>query len=392
MLYCFDKNLPFDYSKIEMALAKKDGNGILYDSELKIFTDFSGNKIDINEKVLFPRTGVAQIFEMNDTILKNGGKLRVSNEEIDKLIKWPKYYKTQRKMKIYFGSDLINPKIIKEIENELGETFFIKTIEKNFSSIIPISLLKDKNCVFYKALLYHLEDKFIVSEPVEILDDEYGLKEYRCFVINNEPHSISRFTTEVFHQIDASILKKLQKIISSMIGIFPSDYVVDLMEYKSNQKKYIDVVEFNPIHSSGPFLYNSILEKSEDILHIKNIKKISKEFITNIENCSMKGQMINERGNLYDIRDGFSSDLRSIYLVGDRGIIFAENRELTVECFAKKATQPEWTPMESDEELLAKEVGMDIFEDFPEIPEEETEEMLASLTRLLKEQREKHKA
>ena len=47
MLYCFDKNLPWDYSKREMAISKMNQNGILYDNKLKIFTDFDGNIIDI---------------------------------------------------------------------------------------------------------------------------------------------------------------------------------------------------------------------------------------------------------------------------------------------------------------------------------------------------------
>lgn len=391
MIYCFDKRLPFDYSKTEMALAKKAGNGILYDDELGIFTDFSGNKVDIKGKTLFTRTGVAQIYDMNNSILKNGGKLRANNQEIDKMLEWSKHYKTKRKIEIYSGSDLINSETINEIEKKFGEFVFFKTMEKNFSSIIPISLLKDDKCVFYKALLYHLKDKFIISEPVKIISDEYGLKEYRCFVINNEAYSISRFTTQVFHQIDVSVLDKLQEIISSMKGTFSSDYVVDLMEYESNQEKYIDVVEFNSIYSSGPFLYNSILEKSEDILHTKNIRNISKEFIANINNCSMKGKMINERGNLYDIKDGFSSDLKSIYITGDRGVIFFEDWELTVENFAKNVEQLEWEPIESDEELLNKCSEEDQFQEFTNLrlTEQQAKEYTLSLSKLLNEQRKK---
>lgn len=388
MIYCFDKRLPFDYSKSEMALAKKAGNGILYDGELGIFTDFSGNKVDISEKNLFPRTGVTQIYEMNESILKHGGKPIISNEEINKIVNWPKYYKTKRKMKIYLGSDLINPEVINEIEKEFGQEFFIKTAEKNFSGIVPISLLKDKECVFYKALQYHLEDSFIISEPINILNDQYGVKEYRCFVINNEPYNISRFTTKVFHQIDIVVLERLKEIIASMEGIFSGNYVVDLMEYESNQEKYIDVVEFNPIHGSGLFLYNSVLEKSEDILHTKNIRNISKEFITQIDNCKMEGQVINAHGNLYDIRDGFSSDLRSIYLTGERGVIFAEDWELTVECLTKNATQVEWEEIESDEKLLNQYSEEDRFQELINLglTEQQAKEYALSLSKLLNEQ------
>lgn len=392
MLYCFDKDLPFEYSKSEMALTKKEGNGILYDYKLSIFTDFLGNEIDIKGKKIFPRTGASQIYAMNEAISNHGGKLLISSEEINKIIDWPKYYKTKRNMSIFLGTDLINPNIINEIENKFGKEIFIKTLKKNFSSVIPISLLKDSECVFYKALQYHLDDKFIISDSIKIISDEYGAKEYRCFVINNEPYNISRFTTEIFHHIDSSVLEKLNEIIATMKNIFPNSYVVDLMEYETNKGKFIDVVEFNPIHCSGLYLYNSVLEKSKDILHTKNIRRISKEFIPKIARCKMEGQVINafnNDGNLYEIRNGFSSDLRSVYLTGERGIIFAMDVNMTVECFAKKATAFEWERIISNEDLCQNSSDIELEQELSSygVSEEEQKKMIASLKRLLKEEK-----
>lgn len=378
MLYCFDKNLPFDYSKSEMAIAKKEDKGILYDGEFEIFTDFFGNEVNISGKTIFPRTGVAQIYTMNEAIIKRGGIPVLSNNEIDKIIYWSKYYQTKRKMKTYLGKDLINPKVIHEIEKEFGQVFFMKTTMKNFSDIISISLLKNPKCVFYKALQYHLEDEFIISEPIKIESDQYGLKEYRCFVINNEIYNISRFTTEVFHEIDSLVLEKLKEIIALTKEFFSGYYVVDLMEYEWNRKKYIDVVEFNPIHSSGLYLYNSVLEKSEDILHTLNKKRIAKEFFPQYDNCKMDGQMINDcHGHLYNIKEGFSNDLKSIYLIGNRGLVFSEGGALTIECLAKNVEDFKWDIIESDEELLNCNSN-----DFSE--NEEAKEMSGKIARLLK--------
>ena len=83
MLYCFDKNLPWDYSKREMAISKMNQNGILYDNKLKIFTDFDGNIIDIKSKLIFPRTGETQIHDMNDEIIKQGGIPIMSNNDVE---------------------------------------------------------------------------------------------------------------------------------------------------------------------------------------------------------------------------------------------------------------------------------------------------------------------
>ncbi len=53
----------------------------------------------------------------------------------------------------------------------------MKTKEKKFSGVIDIDLLKDEECVFYKALSNHKEDEFIISEKIDIKCDQYGKKE-----------------------------------------------------------------------------------------------------------------------------------------------------------------------------------------------------------------------
>lgn len=176
-------------------------------------------------------------------------------------------------------------------------------------------MLLDRECAFYKALLYHLDDDFIISKKVNILEDEYGQKEYRFFVINNEVYNISRCTTSILHRIDSDILNEALRVIESLKGVFPGYYVVDLMEYELDKKRYIDVVEFNTISSSGLYLYNSCLKKSSDLLH-QDINKIAEEFADNIDKCSTLGKVLNDASNLYNMKDSFANHLRSICLFG----------------------------------------------------------------------------
>lgn len=212
MIYCFDTRLPWDYSKKEKEEAKINGNGILYDSKLKKFMDYSENIIDIKGKLIFPRTGAAQIHDMNEEIVRQGGRTVVTNEQINIIENWPNYYFDKKNSKIIKGSELIDIDIIKEIDSSYGQEIFIKTKLKNFSAVIPIELLLDKDCAFYKTLLYHLDDDFIISKKVDIIEDEYGKKEYRCFIVNGEIYNISRFTTSVLHSIDLKILNELEKL------------------------------------------------------------------------------------------------------------------------------------------------------------------------------------
>ena len=106
MIYCFDKDLPWDYSKKEMKISKKKGNGILYDSFLKRFIDFNGNIYDIKEKTVFPRTGVYQIYSMNNEIIRQGGIPIVNNEQLEMIDNWPIYYKDNKKSRIIKGCNL----------------------------------------------------------------------------------------------------------------------------------------------------------------------------------------------------------------------------------------------------------------------------------------------
>lgn len=277
MIYCFDKNLPFKYSKIEMKICKDLNIGILYDSQTKTFTDYEGNLVDIKGKLILARSGSTQIYDLNEQIVKQGGIPIVTTEQIKMVFDWPNHYQTKRKTKIIKGRDLIEQSKIVEIENEYGNTIFIKTKMKNFSDIISTELIKDKECVFYKALQYHLDEDFIISENVNPSLDEYGIKEYRCFVVNNEIYNISRFTDNILHKIDEQVFNKAQEIVDSMKNKFPNCYSFDLFEYQMGENIYIDVVEFNPIHATGLYLYNSVIKKSDDILH-NNVSTISEEF------------------------------------------------------------------------------------------------------------------
>lgn len=383
MLYCFDSRLPFDCSQAEMAISKINGNGILYDNVLKIFMDFDGNEIDIHGEIIFPRTGVTQIYEMNNEIVNHGGIPIVTNDEIHQIENWPNYYETKRKTKVLKGSDLINLDVILKLELTYGEELFLKTTEKNFSSVIPLTLLKDSECAFYKALSHHLDEKFIVSEKVDVVEDKYGKKEYRCFVVNNQVYNISRFTTDVFHKIDNEVLEKANEIVKMLESNFPKCYVLDLFEYQVDDSICLDVVEINPIHSSGLFLYNSVMriEKNNDILH-SDLRKISREFIEKVDECSVDGSVINDRESLYEVCGSFAGDLRSICLTGNVGLAFSFYTNLSIKDFARHTKIYDFGNMEpiSDEDLLMDD---DTF--FSELVSEgASSEMIDKLQKLLR--------
>lgn len=358
MLYCFDKRLNFDYTEGEIAVTKLNNNGIYYDSIKKIFTDYNGNEIDIKDKVIFSRTGSTQIYDMNREIEKNGGIPIVGSEEVKQVDSWPNHYNTKRKTIILTGRDLLDHSIITKIETEFGKEIFFKTREKDFHDIIQLDLLKDLESAFYKTLTHHLDDEFIISEKVNIESDKYGLKEYRCFVVNNQLMNISRMTVNLFHTVEEEIIETAQEIIKNLeLSNYPDYYSFDIFVYKKSGQRVIDVVEFNPIHAAGLYLYNSVIEKSTDYAH-KNQNNIAREFIDSIDECSTEGDVINDRDNDYNRPNSFSKDLRSICITGELGLEFTTYR-ITKKDYARHQQKQSrrFTLIEDDEDLFRSSGG-----------------------------------
>lgn len=354
MLYCFDNKLDFDYSKREMAVAKINNNGIFYDSTLKTFLDYEGNEVDIKDMLLFPRTGWSQIYDMNYAIVEHGGHPILTNEEIDIVVSWPNYFKTIRGMRIVKGKDLLVPSIIDDIERSYGNEIFFKTKDKDFHDVISIDLLRDPECAFYKTILHHLEDEFIISEEIDVVNDNYGVKEYRCFVVNGELMNISRMTVSVFHSIEQDVLNKAMEVVNKLSDPFPKSYSFDLLEYEKDGERIIDVSEFNPIHEAGLYLYNSVMSKSEDILH-SNMKSISYEFIDMLDQCSFDGSVINDRKNEFDGPNTFSNDLISICINGDVGLQYTTLYIDSSDYSRHEGMLNDFAVIDSDAELFSAE-------------------------------------
>lgn len=351
MIYCFDKDCNFEYTNEEKELARTVGTAILYDKDTGNFTDFESNPVDIKGCVLFPRTGSTQIYDMNDAIVKSGGTPVITNEEIDKIISWPEYVLVNRIVKVYKGYELLDSNVIAQLESNLGKEIFFKTKKKDFSDIVDISLLKNQNCVFYKALDAHKDDEFIVSEAVEVLSDELGIEEYRVFVINGSVMNISRMTTNVFHKVPSDVCDYVSFIVASLKGKFPTCYSFDVFRVNHNGNKKLDISEFNPIHAAGPYLYNSIVTKTNDLEH-SNMEDISYEFRDNIDECVYDGQVINNRINIYRIPKSFSVDLRSIAIHGNLGLTFTTYPMNKAMYANTKPLFASFTPLESDDDLL----------------------------------------
>lgn len=296
---------------------KENRNVCFYDSEEDMFLDSNMNPFTIDKKTIVPLCYIGVETKFFNAIKNKGGIIPCGLDNISDVHHWCSFYKTKRKTKIFKGKDLINEEVLTQIEKEYGKKIFFKTIEKAYSGKVKIEDLKNNRTLIYTALSLHPEDEFMISEYINLSDDEIGTKEYRIFVYNNQILNISRHTEFVLHKIDKNILSKALKVVEEMKNkAFPSSYVLDLAEYINNEgKKEIDVIEFNPMITSGHYLYNSVdLLPCDDVLH-DNVNNIAIEFRNLISFCRMpdnKYKNILKPSKYYGCPGSFAYDLKYI--------------------------------------------------------------------------------
>ncbi len=260
-----------------------DNNKIcVFNSDKEIFCDLSGNPMDLTGKVICPISGMMQVKKIREVANKLGIRSFVTTEDDEKIHSWTKWFKTLRNTKEFVGSDILSEEGNAKIKELFGEEFFIKTKEKNYNAFCKVDYFKNKKSILVKALERHSSEEFILSEKVNIMEDELGKLEYRCVVIDNQARNISRITDDIVHKIDERIKGKLEEVVKRLEETdFPSSYVVDLMVYEKNGVQIVDVIEFNSICSSGMYLYNSIIDLDNSNLMHKDLYKLpqNKEYM-----------------------------------------------------------------------------------------------------------------
>ena len=260
----------FGSFELEAKYAKDLGKYLFYDEDKDIFLDKDGNQVDITGLDILPRTGVLQAKALVDAIYRHGATSTwVKPGDYEKVLAWPDYIKTIRRNMIVSGREILeNPEKIMEIFG-VGDVFF-KTKEKNYSQIISMEKLLSKEGGFYEALKAHQDDDFILSDVVDIRKDEFGMREFRAFVVDGRPVNISRVHDYLVGIVNPDFEYKVIEVMDSVKDTdFPRCLVIDMFEYyDENGEVKIDVLECNPFIASGTYLYNSVFGRKGYLNHI----------------------------------------------------------------------------------------------------------------------------
>lgn len=256
MLYCFESDDIRKFIIHEKEYSKLESMGILYSKNDNKFVNMNGKEIVIANQKIFPRTEHKEL--LIKAINNFSGKSIQTLDDIKKISNWTQYYHTKRKLEVINKENYLEENYIEKLKEDYESKLYIKESTNN---------------------------KIIISEKVEIKKDQYGQKIYRCFIGNNEIINISRKTFQK-HMIDPIVFAKSKLIVDNMPKDFPKYYVMDVFEYLKNGITEIDVMKFSPIISAEPYLYNSVMDIRQDILHfnmddIPEQKQLIKKYLMN---------------------------------------------------------------------------------------------------------------
>ena len=315
MLYCFNAKHFNDNERtnkeIEYAIRRKVF--IYYAEQEEVFKDENDSIVDVHNKEVFPVSFIFQLPALIQALTDNGAIIPNTQEQIHMVEEWYNHIVTNRNMISFTGEMLDDPEFLNYIYEVFGQNpeVFLKTAKKDFNGLIDLTELYDENSDLRKAFKYHEDEEFILSEKVEINQDEIGNQEYRIFIYKGRIMNISRITDTVYHTIPQDLIDYVEELLSRLPRNFPRTFVLDVFSY---QHMY-DVLECNPIEASGRYLYNSVFSISEDLTHT-NIESIPEE--KDSTKVSYSNEEAMKPSTLVKVQGSFAKDYDDIKRYGKR--------------------------------------------------------------------------
>ena len=315
MLYCFNAKHFNDNERtnkeIEYAIRKKVF--IYYDEEEQVFKDENDNQVNVHNKEVFPVSFIFQLPALIKALTDNGAIIPNTLEQIHMVEAWYNHIVTQRNMISFTGDMASDPEFLTYIYEVFGHNpeVFLKTAKKDYNGIIDLTELYEEESDLRKAIKLHEDEEFILSEKVEVNEDEIGQEEYRIFIYQGRIMNISRITDTVYHTIPEDLIEYVEELLTRLPKSFPKSFVLDIFSY---QHMY-DVLECNPIEASGRYLYNSVFSLSQDLTH-SNIETIPEE--KDVTKVSYSSEVEMKPSTLVKVQGSFAKDYDDIKRYGKR--------------------------------------------------------------------------
>lgn len=248
---------------------------ILFDRTTKKFY-LDGREIDVKGLVIFPRTFIPYEEELLTQLEEHGAISIQTRSDVEKVTNWPQKVQPVHRKVIQTTYKEFQDNA--EKYRNIFKNIFFKTAKKSNSSCVlryyGYVNIGGRKLFATKPTLWDvsLDDDIFLSERFESIDDkenDMNCKEYRVFVVNDTLLSISRsyvdYPTEVPDEVKSFVEEQINRV--SSIPDFPSSYVLDVGQILMDGREVIDIIEYNPISSSGLEVCNLLVDALVDSTH-----------------------------------------------------------------------------------------------------------------------------
>ena len=252
-----------------MDSAKENNMLIVFDRTTKKFY-MGSEEIDVENMVIFPRSFIPYEEELLVQLEEHGAVSIQTRNDVKIIENWP-----QRIQPVYRKVIQTNYKDFQlhvEDYKSIFKNIFFKTAEKTHTHCIlrycGFVDFGGKKIFATKPTLWgiSLDDTIFLSEAFQSIEDtenNMDCKEYRAFVLNGSLLSISRsyvdYPTEVPNEVKLFVEEQINKATS--VPDFPNNYVLDVGQVLMDGKEVVDVIEYNPISSSGLEVCNLLVDE-----------------------------------------------------------------------------------------------------------------------------------
>ena len=269
MYYYLDKHA----TKDEIDYARKNKTFLTYIDEYDIFIGYENQIVDISGKVIIPITTNENLDSIISTITKHGGKAINSKADIQMIKNWPKYIETKR-LVIPFKVDELKPPFECYLIENIG---IDKNIWfRNISSGFEIETTMEDLLNPYGALRKTMEvynNTYVVEEFKIFERNNFGKKQYRCFVLGGKVINASRMIDKNYHKVEKKVIDYAKRVVRNIPECFPKTFVLDLMITDGK----VDILNIDLYETSRRYLYNSLFSNSELDLEHTNCNKLPAE-------------------------------------------------------------------------------------------------------------------
>ncbi len=276
MLYCSDKrNLEGNIIRNIIPRNKR----IYYDSANDLFFDQYHQIISVKDRVVVPLSNENSLREFY-TLLKNKGVLFTNGiEDIKKIERWYEYIEPNRKIVSFTSKDLNDLSFLTYLIELFGNSDKVCLSNKHKSIATDMSILIQGFIPLYA----NSSERFLLSEKIEITEDEYGPIIYQVLIERGKLINLSRLVeTKEYIKIPREVFSFIFDFLDSLPEDFPKTFILRVASTKS----MYELIDLKPLEKSDTMTKirtNNQLESSQTLS-----KKVNKSYINSVHHLHFK--------------------------------------------------------------------------------------------------------